>query len=57
MDPDLQQNQLSLVRPASDVDFGFAGILGINDVNVVGVSTVEIQSPKMATLPFYAFSG
>jgi len=51
------KNQLSLVSPPSNVDFGFAGILGINDVDVVGVSTVEIQSPKMATLPFYAFSG
>jgi Flp pilus assembly pilin Flp len=51
------KNQLSLVSPPSTVDFGFAGILGINDVNVNGVSTVEIKSPKFSALPFYAFTG
>ena len=51
------KNQLSLVSPPSKVDFGFAGILGINNVNVAGQSTVEIRSPKMSTLPFYAFNG
>jgi hypothetical protein len=51
------KNQLSLVSPPSKVNFGFAGILGINSVNVAGQSTVEIRSPKMSTLPFYAFNG
>jgi hypothetical protein len=51
------KNQLSLVAPQKHVDFGLAGIMGIDGVDVNGVSTVEIRSPKMATLPFYAFSG
>ncbi len=51
------KNQLSLVSPPKTVDFGLAGIMGFHSVDVNGVSTVEIQSPKMATLPFYAFSG
>jgi hypothetical protein len=51
------KNQVSLVAPSKKVDFGLAGVMGFHDVNVNGVSTVEIQSPKMATLPFYAFSG
>jgi hypothetical protein len=51
------KNQLSMISPPQYVDFGFAGILGISGVNVRGVSTVEIRSPKFSTLPFYAFSG
>jgi Flp pilus assembly protein TadG len=51
------KNQLSLVSPPSQVDFGFARILGFNNVNVTGQSTVEIQSPKFSALPFYAFNG
>jgi hypothetical protein len=51
------KNQLSLVAPPKTVDFGLAGIMGFHSVDVNGVSTVEIQSPKMSTLPFYAFSG
>ena len=31
--------------------------MGFHSSNVNGVSTVEIQSPKFAALPFYAFSG
>jgi hypothetical protein len=51
------KNQLSLVSPPQKVDFGFAGILGFNSTNVVGMSTVEIRSPKFSALPFYAFNG
>jgi hypothetical protein len=51
------KNQLSLVAPPKKVDFGLAGIMGFHSVNVNGVSTVEIRSPKMRTLPFYGFSG
>jgi len=51
------KNQLSLVTPPKTVDFGLAGIMGFHSVPVAGVSTLEIQSPKMNTLPFYAFSG
>jgi hypothetical protein len=51
------KNQLSLVSPPKTVDFGLAGIMGFHSVDVNGVSTVEIKSPKFAALPFYAFSG
>jgi len=51
------KNQLSLASPPKKVDFGFAGLLGINSTNVVGQSTIEIRSPKFSALPFYAFSG
>jgi hypothetical protein len=51
------KNQLSLVSPPDRVDFGLAGIMGFHSVNVNGVSTVEIRSPKFNALPFYAFSG
>jgi Flp pilus assembly protein TadG len=50
-------NQLSLVSPPKTVDFGLAGIMGFHSTNVNGVSTVEIKSPKIGALPFYAFSG
>lgn len=51
------KNQVSLVAPPKKVDFGFAAIMGFHSVNVSGVSTVEIKSPKFSALPFYAFSG
>jgi Flp pilus assembly protein TadG len=51
------KNQLSLVSPPKNVQFGLAGIMGFHSVNVNGVSTVEIKSPKFSALPFYAFSG
>jgi hypothetical protein len=51
------RNQLSLVAPPKHVDFGLAGILGFSGVDVNGVSTVEIRSPKFGALPFYAFTG
>jgi hypothetical protein len=51
------KNQLSLVAPQKHVDFGLAGVIGFEGVNVNGVSTIEIRSPKIGALPFYAFSG
>jgi hypothetical protein len=51
------KNQLSLVSPPKTVMFGLAGIMGFHSVDVNGVSTVEIKSPKFSALPFYAFSG
>jgi hypothetical protein len=51
------KNQVSLVAPPKTVDFGLAGIMGFHSVNVNGVSTVEIKSPKFSALPFYAFNG
>jgi hypothetical protein len=50
-------NQVSLISPPKHVDFGLAGIMGFHGVDVNGVSTVEIRSPKIGALPFYAFSG
>jgi hypothetical protein len=51
------KNQLSLVSPPKHVSYGLGRLIGINGVNVQGVSTIEIKSPKMSTLPFYAFTG
>ena len=51
------KNQLSLVTPPQQVDFGFAQLMGFSNTKVYGVSTVEIKSPKFSALPFYAFSG
>jgi hypothetical protein len=51
------KNQVSLVSPPDHVSFGLAGIMGFHGVDVNGVSTVEIRSPKLNTLPFYSFSG
>ncbi len=53
----LNKNQLSVISPPRHVDYGFARILGVNGVDVNGVATVEIRSPSLSTLPFYAFSG
>jgi hypothetical protein len=50
------KNQVSLVAPPKTVDFGLAGIMGFHSVDVNGVSTVEIRSPKLSALPFYAYS-
>jgi hypothetical protein len=36
------------------VDFGFATIMGFDAVDVTGQATVEIKSPLVRTLPFYA---
>ena len=51
------KNQLSLVSPKKHVDYGLARLIGFTGVDVYGSSTIEIKSPKMNTLPFYAFSG
>lgn len=53
----LNKNQVSLISPPRHVDYGFAKLLGFSGVNVRGVSTVEIRTPKFKTLPFYAFTG
>lgn len=50
-------NQLSLVSPEQKVDFGFASVMGFDSVNVAGRATVEIKTPLMKTLPFYAYNG
>lgn len=47
------QNQISVISQQDRVDFGMARVLGFNNVNVEGVSTVEIKTPTMKTLPMY----
>ncbi|WP_165372476.1 Tad domain-containing protein [Nocardioides iriomotensis] len=49
-------NQLSVISQPRQVDFGFASVLGFDSVNVGGQATVEIKTPLMKTLPFYAFA-
>ena len=51
------KNQLSLVSPPKTVNFGFANLIGFSNVKVVSQSTIEIRSPNVSALPFYAFSG
>jgi hypothetical protein len=51
------KNQLSVISPAHRVDFGFAQVMGFNNIDVAGQATVEIKSPLQKTLPFYAFQG
>jgi hypothetical protein len=51
------ENQLSVISPRQRVDFGFAQVMGFNNVDVAGQATVEIKSPLQETLPFYAFQG
>lgn len=47
------KNQLSIISPRKQVNFGFARILGINSGWVKGQATVEIKSPTQKTLPLY----
>lgn len=50
-------NQLSVVSPAQQIDFGFAQVMGFDRTTVAGRATAEIQSPLQTGLPFYAFQG
>jgi hypothetical protein len=50
-------NQLTVVSPERRVDFGFAQVMGFDNVEVAGRATAEIESPLQAGLPFYAFQG
>jgi hypothetical protein len=47
---------LQVVAPRAKVDFGFAGIFGVNSINVQATATVGNFSP-VGTLPMYAVSG
>lgn len=51
------KDQIGVVTQANRVDFGMARILGFQSVDVNGVATVQIKSPLMKTLPFYAKDG
>lgn len=52
-----KNTQLSVIAPQRQVDFAFGRVAGVNGVDVNAQATVEIKSPKIRTLPFYAFSG
>jgi hypothetical protein len=54
---DANPNQLSVISQPKRVDFGFATIMGFDNVDVAGQATVEIETPLINTLPLYAFSG
>jgi Flp pilus assembly protein TadG len=48
------KNQLSLISPPKHVDYNLANVIGEPGADVAGVATVEIRSPKMDTLPYFA---
>jgi hypothetical protein len=50
-------NQVTVITPPAFVQFGLAGVLGFNDVNVRSTATAEIKTPMGSALPFYAFNG
>ncbi len=50
-------NQLTVVTPQSQVNFGLANALGVSHADVAAMATVEVRSPGVDTLPFYAASG
>ncbi len=50
-------NQLTVVTPNARVDFGLANAMGYSHTNVAALATVEIRSPKIDELPFYAATG
>lgn len=51
------KNQLSVISPRRRVDFGFAQLIGFDNVDVAGQATVELKSPLQKTLPFYTYQG
>lgn len=52
-DPD----QLTVVTPNAKVDFGLANAMGYSHTDVAAMATVEIRSPRIDELPFYAATG
>ncbi|MGH3470737.1 MAG: pilus assembly protein TadG-related protein, partial [Nocardioidaceae bacterium] len=51
-------NQLTVVTPQAQVNFGLAGAMGYSGTQVQSVATVEIQTPLLSHIvPFYAYSG
>lgn len=48
---------LRVYTPQDRVDYGFAGIFGIDDKQVQGDATVGVFSPGSGALPMYAVSG
>ena len=50
-------NQLSVIAPQRHVDFQFGRVADVSGVDVNAQATVQIKSPLIKTLPFYAFSG
>ncbi|MEP6666144.1 MAG: pilus assembly protein TadG-related protein [Nocardioidaceae bacterium] len=50
-------NEITVLTPTSDVDFGLAGVMGFTDTHLATRATVAIKSAKIPVLPFYAYSG
>jgi Flp pilus assembly protein TadG len=48
------KDQFSVISQHDTVNYGLGKLLGQNSVDVNGAATVEIKSPLMKTLPFYA---
>jgi hypothetical protein len=51
-----KNTQLSVIAPQRHVNFQFGRVADVSGIDVNAQATVEIKSPKIRTLPFYAFS-
>jgi len=51
-----RKSGLQVIGPAANVDFGFAGVFGVDDIDVQGNATVGLFSP-LGVMPVYAVSG
>ncbi|UDY22638.1 TadE/TadG family type IV pilus assembly protein [Nocardioides sp. Kera G14] len=49
--------QLSVIAPQRHVAFSFGQTVDVGGVDLSAQATVQIKSPEMSTLPFYAFTG
>ena len=50
-------NQMSVIAPQRHVTFQFGRVADVSGVDVSAQATIQIKSPLIKTLPFYAFSG
>ncbi len=50
-------NELTVYAPNAQVDYGLAGVMGFDSVNVQARATVAIKSGKVKALPFYTYNG
>lgn len=50
-------NRMKVIAPTARVDFSFAGVVGSSHVGVSRSATVQVMSPAIKSLPFYAFTG
>jgi len=54
---DFDPYELTVVSPARKVDFVFADVLGFDDTIVSAKATAAIKSPRVSSVPLYAFTG